>query len=115
MNIYSLTDIEIRKRIGDRLRAVRLRQNITQSALASDAQVSLSTLKKIEAGEIGSFDSFIRVVRILGKLEDLIPFVEDEEMSPNEYYEFVTSLKKRTRRRAAKSLKQTEHKEELEW
>lgn len=115
MNIYSLTDIEIRKRIGYRLRAVRLRQNITQADLASDAQVSLSSLKKIEAGEIGSFDSFIRVVRTLGKLDILVPLVEDEEMSPNEYYEFVNSMKKRTRKRAAKSTKQAEHKEESEW
>ncbi|WP_302350227.1 helix-turn-helix domain-containing protein, partial [uncultured Duncaniella sp.] len=91
MNIYSLTDTLIQQRIGDKIRALRLRQNITQVNLASDAQVSLSSVKKIERGQIGSFDSLIRVLRVLGKLDVLQQLVEEEEMSPNEYYEFVNS------------------------
>jgi hypothetical protein len=31
----------------------------------------------------------------------LIPLVEEEEMSPNEYYKFVTLAKKKTRKRAS--------------
>lgn len=95
MNIYSLTDTLIQQRIGDKIRALRLRQNITQVNLASDAQVSLSSVKKIERGQIGSFDSLIRVLRVLGKLDVLQQLVEEEEMSPNEYYEFVNSKRKK--------------------
>lgn len=116
MNIYSLTDNAIQQRIGDRLKSLRLRQNITQSNLAHDSQVSLSSIKKIERGEIGSFDAFLRLLRTLGKLDVLLPLVEEEQMSPNEYYEFVNSAKRKVRKRAAKSKeKKTPKIEEPEW
>lgn len=115
MNIYAFTDTDIRKKTGDRLKAIRLRQNITQSQLAFDAQVSLSSIKKIEAGDIGSFDSFIRVIRTLGILDILLPLVEDEQMSPNEYYEFVNSSKKKSRKRASKSSTNNIDRKDSEW
>lgn len=102
-DIYSLTDNAIRQKIGERLKSIRLRQNITQARLATDALVSLSSIKKIENGEIGSFDSFIRLLRTLGKLDIFQPMVEEEQMSPNEYYEFVNSAKKKRRKRATKT------------
>ena len=54
-----LTDGAILGKIGERLRSVRLKQNITQQSLAETANVSLSTVKKIEKGEIRSFDSLL--------------------------------------------------------
>lgn len=115
MDIYSLTDTLIQQRIGDKIKTLRLRQNITQVNLASDAQVSLSSVKKIEKGQIGSFDSLIRVLRVLGKLDVLQQLVEEEEMSPNEYYEFVNSTKKKSRQRATSVNKTANDKEESEW
>jgi transcriptional regulator with XRE-family HTH domain len=114
-DIYSLSDIAIQQRIGDRLKSTRLRQNITQARLATDAQVSLSTIKKIEKGEISSFDAFIRLLRTLGKLDIMLPLVEEEQMSPNEYYEFVHAAKKKARKRATKSKSNTNKQEESEW
>ena len=38
----------IQSKIGERLKAVRLKQNITQQALAEESGVSLSSVKKIE-------------------------------------------------------------------
>ena len=64
-NIYMLPDSEIRKRIGKKIKHLRLRQNITQMSLAEQSQISVSSVKKIENGEIGSFDSLMRVLRIL--------------------------------------------------
>ncbi|MDE5585061.1 MAG: helix-turn-helix domain-containing protein [Muribaculaceae bacterium] len=101
-NIYMLPDGEIYRRIGQKLRKLRLRQNITQMSLAEQAQISVSSVKKIENGEIGSFDSLIRVIRILGELDVFGPFLEDDEMSPNEYLKFVESKKKNERKRASK-------------
>lgn len=116
MDIYSLSDNVIQKKVGERLKSLRLRQNITQTSLADESQVSLSSIKKIERGEIGSFDSFIRLLRTLGKLDVLQPLVEEEQMSPNEYYEFVNSSKKKVRKRAARSKDNATHNNaELEW
>ena len=62
-NIYMLSDAIILSKIGDRLKSIRLKQNITQQSLVEAACVSLSSVKKIEKGEIGSFDSFLRIAR----------------------------------------------------
>ena len=96
-----LTDAAILDKMGNRLKSIRLKQNITQQSLAEAAGVSLSSLKKIEKGEIRSFDSLLRVLRTLGKLEVLQPLVDEKQMSPSEYYEIVHSAgSKRQRQRA---------------
>ena len=100
-NIYMLADNAISKKIGDKLKSVRLKQNITQQSLAEAADISLSTIKKIEKGEISSFDSFLRVLRTLGKLDILQPLLEEERLSPNEYYNLMHSVEKHQRKRAA--------------
>lgn len=99
-NIYMLADREICSRIGKKVRQLRLRQNITQMSLAELAQISVSSVKKIENGEIGTFDSLMRVFRILGQLDVLSPLLEEEQLSPNEYWEFLQSAKKKRRKRA---------------
>lgn len=102
-DIYFLTDLDIAKRIGTNLKSMRLRQNITQSNLAESAGVSLSTLKKIESGDICSFDSFLRLLRILRKLDVLQPLVEEEQLTPNEYWEYINSAKRKVRKRAGRT------------
>ena len=98
-----LTDAVILSRIGNKLRTVRLKQNITQQSLSEAANVSLSSIKKLEKGEIRSFDSLLRVLRILGKLDILQPLVEEEQLSPSEYYHFVHSMQSTMRKRATGS------------
>jgi transcriptional regulator with XRE-family HTH domain len=113
-DIYMLADAIILNRIGSHLKTVRLRQNITQQSLADAAGVSLSSLKKIEKGEISSFDSLLRVLRTLGKLDVLQPLVDEELLSPSEYYNLVQSnTVKHQRQRAAGRLKNK--KEESAW
>ena len=100
-DVYQMTDKLILRRIGEKMKHTRLRQNITQQALAEDAGLSLSTVKNIENGKIGSFDSLVRVLRVLGKLDVLLPLVEEEALSPNEYFELVQKAGVRRRKRAA--------------
>ena len=113
-NIYMLSDAIILQKIGDKLRSVRLKQNITQQGLAEAANVSISTIKKMEKGDIGSFDSLLRIMRTLGKLDVLLPLVEEEQLSPSEYFNLVNSSKAKPRKRAAGKLANT-RKEEPEW
>ena len=99
-DIYSLSDIMILSRIGGRIKSTRLKQNITQERVAEESGVSLSSEKKIEKGEIGSFDSLLRVLRTLGLLNVLQPLVDEEQMSPSEYYKWVNENKRKMRKRA---------------
>ena len=100
-NVFMLSDTMILAKIGEHLKAVRLKQNITQQSLAEEAGVSLSSVKKIEKGEIGSFDTFLRVLRTLGKLDVLLPLVEEEQLSPSDYYELVQKASFHQRKRAS--------------
>jgi transcriptional regulator with XRE-family HTH domain len=113
-DIYMLADAALLVRIGNRLKQTRLKQNITQQSLAESAGVSLSSLKKIEKGEICSFDSFLRLLRTLGLLEILQPLVEEEQLSPSEYYKLVHSASSKTRKRAVGTIKNN-RKEMSEW
>ena len=113
-DIYMLADATLLVRIGNRLKQTRLKQNITQQSLAESAGVSLSSLKKIEKGEICSFDSFLRLLRTLGLLDILQPLVEEEQLSPSEYYKLVHSVGSKTRKRAV-GKKKKNRKEEPEW
>lgn len=116
-NIYMLSDSEIYRRIGRKVKELRLRQNITQASLAEQSQISVSSVKKIERGEIGSFDSLLRVLRILGELNVFSPLMKEEEMSPNEYLAFVEAAQKKQRKRSRSDKRETilNNKEESEW
>ena len=110
-NIYILTDTELCNR-----KTVRLKQNMSQAELADKSGVSISTIKRMEDGEVKNFESLIRVLRTLGKLDVFVPLVEEEQLSPNEYYELASKANKpkRKRKRASKGYTK-ENKEDSEW
>ena len=112
-DLLSLSDIQIQKLIGEKVKAARLRQNITQKSLAENASISLSSVKKIEAGEISTFDSLLRVLRTLGMLDDIYPLCEKEQLSPSEYFKMVNDAKRHVRKRASGSVKSNIR--EAEW
>ena len=51
-DIYMLSDLQLEKRIGGKLKAIRLKRNITQQSLAEASSISLSSLNKIENCDI---------------------------------------------------------------
>ncbi len=112
-DVYALSDSQIQKKIGEKIRTTRLKQNITQDSLAVSASVSRSSVQKIEAGEIKSFDTFIRILRTLGMLDEIYHLCEEEQLSPSEYYDMVNSAKKSRRKRAGGNINTI--KEESEW
>lgn len=113
IDIYALSDAQLSKHIGEKLKTIRLKRNITQQSLAEASSISLSSVKKVENGEIGSFDTLLRILRTLGLLESISTLFEDEQLSPSEYYELINKSKKLTRKRAVGKLKTA--KEESEW
>lgn len=110
-NIYILTDTELCSRIAAKIKTVRLKQNMSQAELADKSDVSISTIKRMEDGEVKNFESLIRVLRTLGKLDIFVPLVEEEQLSPNEYYELANKANKPKRKRASKGYTK-ENKEE---
>lgn len=112
-DIYTLSDAQIQKRIGEKIKAARLKQNITQDSLAESSSISRSSVQKVEVGEIKSFDTFLRILRTLGMLNGISHLCEEEQLSPSEYYNMVNSAKKGRRKRAVGRI--NTGKEETEW
>lgn len=98
-----LSDTEITNRISAKLKELRLKQNITRQDLAVSTGLSVSSIVRMEDGDIKSFDSLIRILRTLGKIDVLLPLIEEEQISPNEYFKMVQGNTKNKRRRASKS------------
>ena len=57
--------------LGGRIRRARNRLNLTQEALANQANLSMSTLSKIETGtSTPTLDALARIARVVGETPD---------------------------------------------
>lgn len=110
-----LSDAEIINRISAKIKELRLKQNISRQDMSSTSGVSVSSIARMEDGEIKSFESFLRIIRSLGKTELFMPLLQEEEISPNEYYKMVQSAKAKQRKRASRSNNNNIGQEDSEW
>jgi len=81
MDLYTLSDKGIEDEIGSRIRALRLRKNITQKELAEATALSLNVIKSLESGR-GKLSNLIAVLRELGTLDHLNSFIPEPSISP---------------------------------
>lgn len=70
--------------LGTRLSRVRLSRNVAQADLAKEAGISISTLKRLEAGENTSLEAFIRVLLALRLGDHLSALLPDPAVRPVE-------------------------------
>lgn len=82
IQVYSKSDLQYIKQIGDFIKKTRLAQKRTQQELADDAGVNRGTLVQIEKGNPVGLLTFIQLLRALKKLELLGHFEYREELSP---------------------------------
>jgi transcriptional regulator with XRE-family HTH domain len=83
----SMTDDAILDLLGGRIAAARVRQNLTQAAVAEQAGVAKRTLEAIEAGGSSRVVSLVRVLRVLGLVEGLDAVVPEIGPSPLELWQ----------------------------
>ncbi|MBI5062709.1 MAG: helix-turn-helix transcriptional regulator [Desulfatitalea sp.] len=76
-----MSDKGVGVEIGRRIRALRLRKNMTQQELARAAALSLNAIKAVETGK-GKLLTLIAVLRELGALEALDQFIPELPVSP---------------------------------
>ena len=63
---------EIVRELGQRLRAQRLAQSVTQEELAARAGVSVGAIKKLEATGLTTMETYVRAAQALGLIDDLV-------------------------------------------
>ena len=81
-NIQWLSDRMILSGIGKKLKEWRLEMNLSQIDVAEQTELSLTTYLNFEHGKGGSMSNFMRVLRILNRLDSLEVFFQERPMSP---------------------------------
>ena len=97
--------------LGERLAKLRLSRNLTRDQLAKATGTSSRTLARLEAGEGGSLDSFIRVLLALNMESNLLAMLPDPAVRPIER----VKLQGRERQRARPMQVQTKPASDWAW
>ena len=82
MPIPSKTVRELQVDLGKRLRALRLRRNISQQQLADKAGLSLRALINLEGGAGSSVATFVRVLKALDHTAGIELLAPEPQVSP---------------------------------
>lgn len=68
--------------IGERVRAERLRQDLTQATLADKAGISPRALRTLEAGDGAHLTTLVRIMKALGAESALLALLPEPTISP---------------------------------
>jgi transcriptional regulator with XRE-family HTH domain len=68
--------------IGERIRAERLRQDLTQATLADKAGISPRALRTLEAGGGAQLTTLVRTMKALGAESALLALLPEPTISP---------------------------------
>lgn len=110
MDFYAISDNGIEVELGRRIRALRLRRNITQRELAQATTLSLNTIKSLESGS-GKLSTVIAVLRELGALEHLDNFIPEPSISPLQ----LAKMQGKQRLRASGGRRKQRDGDSVEW
>jgi transcriptional regulator with XRE-family HTH domain len=79
------TDEKILIEMGERLKAERIRSELTQAKLAEESGVAKSTIERLEKGESVQFLNLIKILRALNRISYLDLLLPSKEKTPMEY------------------------------
>lgn len=97
--------------LGERLRAARLRANLTQQALADAAGVSVKTVANAEDGHNVSLETWLMLLRGVGRTDLIAALLEDEGPSPID----IARRRGRQRQRASGDRGRDEDGDDWQW
>ena len=82
MSITEMTNREVLAELGRRLREYRLGRDLTAEVLAERAGLSVTTVLNTERGKNPTLETVVKILRILGRLENLDAFLPSPTISP---------------------------------
>lgn len=104
-NLYPLSDKAIVDELGQNLRALRLQANLSQQQLADAAGLDRITISKMENGRPITMLTLVQVLRALEKLDLMLSFYFEPEISPLQVAEQEEKLRKRASRKKGNTTK----------
>ncbi|MDY3345666.1 helix-turn-helix transcriptional regulator [Riemerella anatipestifer] len=90
---------KIQKQIVQNIRDRRLQMNLTQEGLSKRSGVPLSTLRKFEQKGLISLDSFLKVLSVVGGLEEIADVLKPKEQHFKSIDDILKSEEKPLRKR----------------
>jgi transcriptional regulator with XRE-family HTH domain len=76
------TSDEWEAELGRQIRSLRLRQNIDQQQLASQAGIALNAVKNLESGKGATLRSLVQILRVLNRVDWLRALAPPVSISP---------------------------------
>ncbi len=93
---------KVQRKIVESTRARRLQMELTQEGLSERAGVPLSTLRKFEQKGVISLDSFLKILSVVGGLEEIVDALKPKEQHFKSIDEVLKSEEKPTRKRGSR-------------
>lgn len=95
MQFYEMTNNQILKEIGSRIKRKRLNKNMSQEDLASRSGLSRRTISLAESNGCVGLKVIICILRVFKSLEDIDLLFPEESLSPIELLKLRGSARKR--------------------
>lgn len=77
-----MNDEEILKKIGAKLKELRLEKNIKQKELSEKSGLSMFSISQMETGHNTSLLSLVQVLKALDSMDMLEPFLKERNVDP---------------------------------
>lgn len=90
------------KKLVENIRERRLLMELTQEGLAERSRVPLSTLRKFEQKGVISLDSFLKILSVVGGLEELINVLKPNKPNFKSIDDVLKAEDEITRKRGTK-------------
>jgi len=94
-----MSDQEVLKELGRRLRAYRLQRNLGAAEVAERAGLNRNTVANAEAGANPRLGTVVKILRVLERLDALDAFLAPPGISPMQLMKTAGKPRMRARRR----------------
>ena len=93
-----VTSDDLEHLLGSHLRALRIRRNLTQRALAERANVALGAVRNAESGRGATIRTLVRILKVVERTDWIEALAPQVSVSP---LQVLTSRSRRPRQRAS--------------
>ncbi len=93
---------KIQKKLVAHLRQRRLQINLTQEGLAERSGVPLPTLRKFEQKGVISLESFLKILSVIGGLEEMVDVLKPKEQRFKSIDDVLKSEEKPIKKRGSR-------------
>jgi len=104
-----MTNNEIIKLIGSRIKQERISQNLSQKDLANKSELSIKAIQRLEQSGQIAFEKMVQILRALNRLDQIDKFMNlSDELEELSYEQYKKKMQLKTKKRVFKTNKNKE-------